>query len=1224
VSNFMPLSCRKRQVIDVKGFKGDPAIHFKWADGSTLMEWSQTARRRADVNITARIRAAIAIVKTLVDFHQARVVYNNLSPENIVLDTFEGSYIATFIDLSKAIILSNDARNGGQVEKSAVETDLQALGQILNALFDGQKFDSYSSADDDDETSTEGEENSYRRKRKKCQVQVEGLPTCLNALISTLLFLKEGEGETSEKYGDAKDVLSDLQEIAMNPQIYLKALKVDDFTLHNRLNAPVDAFHGRQREVSLLYHAFDSVNKQGGQPMVVSISGSAGSGKTFLVNQIRKPLQEANGYLIRGKFEVRERPDSTIFFALDDFFARLIDDRRENVQDLVQRIRHAVGPGCRVLMNSIPNLQRFMDGHLGDNSDGAVGNSASEHRWKYLLCKLVAAVSSRNEPLTIFFDDLQWADETSLEVISMMITEPDIKYCLFLCTHRIEDKIPQQRIKRMLRTIQEHGVSVTSIKIGAIAKDTVNTMLSETLCLPPSLCNPLSSIIHNRTGGIILFVMNFLRSLNEEGLLWFNLSTRRWEYDIAGIQQKEVSADVVQHMSQRMARLPRSMQFGLKLCSCLGASFDVNVLRKGGPANEFDVEEFLPFSVEGGFLREDGQGRYSWANDQVQQAAYALIPVRKRDSFHLLLGSKIFMRSPANELTNIIFTIVWNMNQGIRQLKTRSQFHEVARLNLKAGKQAMASSSYDSASKYLLVGVSLLDDDSWDSEYDLSLGIYDAVCEALCVIGDHEKLSSIIQEPLRKARCCDDKLNSYHTLVRHLKATGDVRGVIEKCKNVLSELGDHFTDQVDEALFREESRRVEQLLKDKSEEELTSLPKMTNERKIASMQFLNHAVSSAFAAEPLLAPILLFKMVTLSIEYGVCEISAFAFAGYGSWLVSALKSDFQGGYRMGHVAIELNKRLGGEEGIPRLYATVYGFINIWKMPFQASLPMHLEAYEAGNFSGDVEFTVTNLYMHASNSLYGCGNNLRNVDSTARVFIRRCKQRGQDFIGKFICIIHEIALKLMGSSEKSYALFYDTTEERLFTDGREQSTISLCRFILFKRKYVAFFLGQMNAAADFFELGLSFPIGGNGRLVNIIVGVFIDGLIAFYYARKRRYDETRWTEIGIGVLNLMEVWAKASDWNFSNKLFLLRAECFFLRGDERAALQMYNASIKAAQDHRFIHEEGLAHEKLASFHDHYGRRGEALACFNAAKRCYENWGAQAVVQRVERTIPMLRR
>ncbi len=85
------------------------------------------------------------------------------------------------------------------------------------------------------------------------------------------------------------------------------------------------------------------------------------------------------------------------------------------------------------------------------------------------------------------------------------------------------------------------------------------------------------------------------------------------------------------------------------------------------------------------------------------------------------------MRTPdPEELTDIIFTIVGNMNQGIKQLKTRAQFHEVAKLNLKAGKIAMAASSFDSATNYLLLGVSLLNDESWESEYDLSLGIYDA------------------------------------------------------------------------------------------------------------------------------------------------------------------------------------------------------------------------------------------------------------------------------------------------------------------------------------------------------------------------------------------------------------------------------------------------------------------------------------------------------------------
>jgi len=405
VSTYLPPTCQKRQVIDVKGFKGDPAIHFVWVIGSTLTEWLQTAKRRADVNTTIRLRVAVAIVETLADFHKAGVVYNNLSPDNIVLDTFDGSYIATFIDLSKSIIHSNDSSDRGRLEQDAVEIDLLALGRILNALFEGQKFDSYSSAGDD-ETSTEGEEHSYRRKRNKTQAHVEGLPTCLTALISTLLLSKEGE-EISEKYWNAHDVLSDLQLIATNPQIFLKAFKLNDFSLHSRLKAPVDAFYGRQSEVSMLYHAFNSVIMLEGQPMVVSISGSAGTGKTSLMNQISKPLQDANGYLIRGKFDRRTRPDSIIFSALNAFFAGLIDERRENVQDLIHRIRHAVGPGCRVLMNSIPNLHTFMEGHLEDNSDGAVGNSASEHRWKYLLCKLVAAVSSRNHPLAIFLDDLQ-------------------------------------------------------------------------------------------------------------------------------------------------------------------------------------------------------------------------------------------------------------------------------------------------------------------------------------------------------------------------------------------------------------------------------------------------------------------------------------------------------------------------------------------------------------------------------------------------------------------------------------------------------------------------------------------------------------------------------------------------------------------------------------------------------------------------------------------------
>lgn len=428
VSRYLPPTCHKRQVIDVKGFKGNPAIHFEWVNGSTLTEWLQTAKRRPDINTTIRMRAAIAIVETLADFHKAGVVYNNLSSDNIVLDTFEGSYIATFINLSTAIIHTSSNNNEGGLERDAAEIDLSALGQILHALFDPENIETSYSSNDENEATTEEESVNIRRKRNKRQAHVEGLPMCLNALISAL----SGRGEeTSESYETAKDVLSDLHVIATNPQIFLKTPTLDDFTAHSRLKAPVDAFYGRQSEISMLYHAFNSVIMLDGQPMVVSISGSPGMGKTSLVNQIRKPLQEANGYLIRGKFDVRTRPDSVIFSALDDFFAGLIEERKENVQDIIKSIRLAVGPGCRVLMNSIPNLHRFMEGHLTDNSDGSIGNSASEHRWKYLLCKLIAAVSSRKHPLAIFLDDLQvslFVCSAIGELVKMHSTNPNKNY----------------------------------------------------------------------------------------------------------------------------------------------------------------------------------------------------------------------------------------------------------------------------------------------------------------------------------------------------------------------------------------------------------------------------------------------------------------------------------------------------------------------------------------------------------------------------------------------------------------------------------------------------------------------------------------------------------------------------------------------------------------------------------------------------------------------------
>ena len=83
------------------------------------------------------------------------------------------------------------------------------------------------------------------------------------------------------------------------------------------------------------------------------------------------------------------------------------------------------------------------------------------------------------------------------------------------------------------------------------------------MCLPPSLSQPLSAIIHSKTAGSPLFCLNFL----SDGLIRFNLTTRRWDYDRKSILMKEIQLSVVQYMKSQKEKLPLSYRLVLKLAS---------------------------------------------------------------------------------------------------------------------------------------------------------------------------------------------------------------------------------------------------------------------------------------------------------------------------------------------------------------------------------------------------------------------------------------------------------------------------------------------------------------------------------------------------------------------------------------------------------------------------------------------------------------------------------
>lgn len=227
------------------------------------------------------------------------------------------------------------------------------------------------------------------------------------------------------------------------------------------------------------------------------------------------------------------------------------------------------------------------------------------------------------------------------------------------------------------------------------------------------------------------------------------------------------------------------------------------------------------------------------------------------------------------------------------------------------------------------------------------------------------------------------------------------------------------------------------------------------------------------------------------------------------------------------------------------------------------------------------------------------------------------------VGKNILILYQLALDLMGINQNAFSLYHPgMSEQSCFSDARQNNERSICRTLCIKRKYAAYWTGNMDTAAKMYELHLNYPIGSSGRLISVINSTFVDGLIALYFARKHGKDEAKWTELGESVMKTMKQWVASSGWNFMNKLKLLEAEYAFLKEDDKNAMADYNASIKAARDHKFLHEEGLAQEKAATYLLHKSRHDQSLGYFINAKKCYESWGAYALVERVDKAIAIL--
>jgi hypothetical protein len=96
-------------------------------------------------------------------------------------------------------------------------------------------------------------------------------------------------------------------------------------------------------------------------------------------------------------------------------------------------------------------------------------------------------------------------------------------------------------------------------------------------------------------------------------------------------------------------------------------------------------------------------------------------------------------------------------------------------------------------------------------------------------------------------------------------------------------------------------------------------------------------------------------------------------------------------------------------------------------------------------------------------------------------------------------------------------------------------------------------------------------------------------------------------------------AKTRPANFGNKHALVEAEWEALLRRSQTALYLFNQSITLAKSQGFVQEEGLAYERLAQYHCFLGHCATATPYVECARVAYTQWGAQTLVNRMDKLL-----
>lgn len=433
---------------------------------------------------------------------------------------------------------------------------------------------------------------------------------------------------------------------------------------------------------------------------------------------------------------------------------------------VIDNLVSALGQDAIYLIAIIPKLGRILKDNvhsaspdLGDDCGNAV------HRLHYLICRFVDVAAMTSEvSLTLCLDDIQWADDASIAVLSRLLSKARNEF-FFLACCRDDEMKSDHPFWDILVNIDDSEINVSTVEVSGVEEDTLNNAMSDLMCLSPRLVKPLTSIVHSRSKGNFLFLHQLLLSFLRDGRLHVDLVNKRWVWDEEKIYAAKLPDNIAIFATQGIQKLPMEVRLAIHAISMFGSSVPSKYIEALESNLDMILSAPLKVAIEEGLVTY-ARKSYTFSHDRIQEASYAMIQNHDRISNHHVFGRCLAKLALKTNDDDMLFTAVNQINfAGPSAISSHEEYFVMAEYNLIAGKEAMKKADFHSAYSLFDNGITFLRKDHWRLHYQFSLEIFELAARCALVSGHVKELDILTSQVLKNAKSFEDQINTHLAII---------------------------------------------------------------------------------------------------------------------------------------------------------------------------------------------------------------------------------------------------------------------------------------------------------------------------------------------------------------------------------------------------------------------------------------------------------------------------